>query len=289
MDTDSALLSIHITAGYGGRAVLRDLRIQIQPAEILGLVGQSGSGKSTLGLAILGLLGRRGGRVSGEMLFRGRDLLRLQEKDMRGIRGKEIALVLQSAASALNPALRLETHFAEAWRAHASRPWRDQRQEMLATLTDLDLPASDEFLRRYPDQISVGQAQRVLIALALLHRPRLIVADELTSALDLVTTHEVLRALHQISRRFNTAILFISHDLGVVSALCHRVAILREGQIVETADVGQLFTYPQHEYTRQLVDLQRATVEHLTGDRDVTPAAASPAQSNGAEESRRRT
>ncbi len=270
MDSDSALLKMNITASYGRRAVLSDLSIEIQPGEILGLVGQSGSGKSTLGLAILGLLGRRGGQVSGEILFLGRDLLRLREKEMRRIRGKEIALVLQSAISALNPALRLETHFAEAWRAHADCPWREQRQVLRATLLDLDLPASDEFLRRYPEQISVGQAQRVLIALALLHRPRLIVADELTSALDLVTTHEVLRSLRQVNTRFATAVLFISHDLGAVAALCHRVAILREGQIVETAPVDQLFARPQQEYTRQLVNLHRATVDVLAHHPDAT-------------------
>jgi ABC-type glutathione transport system ATPase component len=257
------LLEIAISARYGKHTVLSDVRLTIEPGDIVGLVGQSGSGKSTLGLAILGLLDRRGGQVTGEILFDGRNLLRLKDRELRRIRGKEIALVLQSASSALNPALRIEDHFAGAWRAHSSAPWRNQRAQTLATLAELDLPASggngDEFLRRYPHQVSVGQAQRVLIALALLHRPRLIVADELTSALDLVTTHEVLHALRRASQMANTAVLFISHDLGAVSSLCHRVAILRNGTIVETATVEQLFGRPQHDYTRQLIELHRAT------------------------------
>jgi len=254
-----ALLELRISARYGRQTVLSDSCLSIEPGEILGLVGQSGSGKSTLGLAILGLLDRRGGQVSGEILFDGRDLLRLKDGEMRRIRGREIALVLQSASSALNPALRLEDHFSEAWRAHSADPWRGKRVDALATLAELDLPSSDEFLRRYPHQISVGQAQRVLIALALLHRPRLIVADELTSALDLVTTHEVLCALRRASQIANTAVLFISHDLGAVSALCHRVSILRNGTIVETAPVRQLFAQPEQDYTRQLIALHRAT------------------------------
>jgi ABC-type dipeptide/oligopeptide/nickel transport system ATPase component len=262
-----ALLELRISARYGQQTVLSDLRLTIEPGEILGLVGQSGSGKSTLGLAILGLLDRRGGQVSGEMLFDGRDLLRMKDTEMRRIRGREIALVLQSASAALNPSLRVEDHFAEAWRAHSSEPWRRKRVDAIATLAELDLPASDEFLRRYPHQISVGQAQRVLIALALLHRPRLIVADELTSALDLVTTHEVLHALRRASQIANTAVLFISHDLGAVSALCHRVAILRNGTIVETAPVEQLFAHPQQDYTRQLIALHRATASSVSSDR----------------------
>jgi len=255
----SALLTIDLTARYGRRTVLSDLRLAIEPGEILGLVGQSGSGKSTLGLALLRLLDRRGGQVSGEILFEGRDLLTLREKEMRRIRGKQIALVLQSASSALNPSLRLEDHFAEAWSAHEASPWRSRRPNVLVLLGELDLPATMEFLHRYPSEISVGQAQRVLIALALLHRPKLIVADEPTSALDLVTTHEVLHALRRANQMSGTAILLISHDLGAVSALCHRVAILREGTIVETARAERLFSQPEHDYTRQLIELHRAT------------------------------
>ena len=260
----SALLTIDITARYGRQTVLSDLRLAIEPGEILGLVGQSGSGKSTLGLALLRLLDRRGGHVSGNILFEGRDLVPLREKEMRRIRGKQIALVLQSASSALNPALRLEDHFAEAWSAHEAAPWRAERPNVLAMLGELDLPANMEFLSRYPSEISVGQAQRVLLALALLHRPKLIVADEPTSALDLVTTHEVLRALRRANQMSGTAILLISHDLGAVSALCHRVAILREGAIVETASADRLFSQPQQDYTRQLIDLHRATLHPKT-------------------------
>jgi peptide/nickel transport system ATP-binding protein len=254
-----ALLSTRLSARYGSKIVLEDVRLSIDPGEILGLVGQSGSGKSTMGLAVLGLLDRMGGRATGEILFEGRNLIGLKDRELRRIRGKQIALVLQSASAALNPALTLEDHFAEAWRAHEPSPWRDQRPITAATLAELDLPVSDEFLGRYPQQISTGQAQRVLIGLALLHRPKLIVADELTSALDIVTTHEVLNALRRANQISGTGILFISHDLGAVSALCHRVAILQSGRIVETASTESLFVSPEHHYTRELVALHRAS------------------------------
>ena len=253
------LLAARITVRYGARVVLDDLRLSIAPGEIVGLVGQSGSGKSTLGLSLLRLIDRRGGTVSGEIQFDGRNLLSLGERDMRAVRGKQLALVLQSAASALNPALRLEDHFREAWRAHSREPWNEQRAEALATFAELDLPNDDAFFRRYPGEISVGQAQRVLIALALLHKPKLIIADELTSALDLITSAGVLDALRRANRVWGTAILFVSHDLGAVASLCHRVAILNAGTIIEIAPTQELFADPQQPYTQQLVRLMAAT------------------------------
>jgi ABC-type glutathione transport system ATPase component len=256
------LLEARITVRYGTRTVLDDLHLAIQPGEIVGLVGQSGSGKSTLGLSLVRLIDRRGGAVAGEIHFDGRDLLTLREREMRPVRGKQLALVLQSAASALNPELRLEDHFREAWAAHSREPWQLKRAEALALFGEMDLPAQgdsgDAFFRSYPGQISVGQAQRVLIALALLHKPKLIIADELTSALDLITSAGVLEALRRANRIWGTAILFVSHDLGAVASLCHRVAILNSGRIIETAPTSVLFAHPQQPYTQQLVSLMQA-------------------------------
>jgi ABC-type dipeptide/oligopeptide/nickel transport system ATPase component len=205
------------------------------------------------------LIDRRGGHVSGSIRFGGHELTGLSEREMRRLRGPGLSLVLQSAASALNPVLTLESHFREAWAAHAATPWKARRAEVLAMFGDLNLPAEADFLARYPTQISVGQAQRVLIALAMLHQPKLLIADELTSALDLITTAEVLKTLKQVNRQWGTAILFVSHDLGAVASLCHRVAILAEGRILESAPPTELFEHPQHDYTRQLVQLFEAT------------------------------
>jgi peptide/nickel transport system ATP-binding protein len=255
----TSLLQARLSVHYGATAILNGLELSLARGEIVGLVGQSGSGKSTLGLSLLRLIDRRGGSISGSIEFEGTDLMSLTERQLRRLRGPAISLVLQSASSALNPALRLESHFSEAWRAHASTPWSNQRNHILELFAELGLPANSEFLRRFPGQISVGQAQRVLIALAILHRPRLLIADELTASLDLVTTCEVLKTLERVNRKWGTAILFVSHDLGAVASLCHRVAILSGGRVIESAPTAELFRHPQHEYTRQLISLFEST------------------------------
>jgi ABC-type dipeptide/oligopeptide/nickel transport system ATPase component len=235
--------------------VLRDLALEIWPGEILGLVGQSGSGKSTLALAILRLLEFRGGKARGQILFQGRDLMRQPARQMRRIRGKEIGLVFQSTVSSLNPALTIGRHLREAWKAHPGPglergSWTARVRQLLA---DVSLPSQDGFLSLYPSQLSVGLAQRVLIAMAILHRPSLLIADEPTSALDVITQAEVLALFGSLSRRYNMSVLFVSHDLLAVAALCHRVAILHEGHIVEVADTREIFLRPRHPYTRRLI------------------------------------
>jgi len=238
------------------KRVLGRLALEISEGETVALIGQSGSGKSTLALAILRLLDWKRGVVNGRIEFGDHgNLLALPERAMRAIRGKEIALVLQSAASALNPMLRISAQFEEAWRAHSSAAWR--REGLAKTnqlLREVDLPAGDPgFLKRYPREISIGQAQRVLIAMSLLHDPRLLLADEPTSALDIVTQQEVLGLLRRLAASRKMATLFISHDLLSVAALCDRVAILHEGEIVEEAATTSIFTSPSHPYTRRLI------------------------------------
>lgn len=219
------------------------------------MIGESGSGKSTLALAVLRLLEWKGGSASGWILWKGRDLLQISEREMRQVRGREIALVLQSAATSLNPALKISTQFEEAWCAHSKERWKSTgRERARALLNDVNLPPTDEFLSRYPRQVSLGQAQRVLIALSLLHQPDLIIADEPTSALDTITQREVLELLTRLRREHGMATLFISHDLLSVGAFCHRVAILKDGKIVEQGPTAQIFNHPQHDYTRRLID-----------------------------------
>lgn len=254
MTSHQPLLSACFSAGYPGQSVvLRDFRLEVAAGEIVGLVGESGSGKSTAALALMRLAEMKSAWVSGQILFDGRDLARLSERELRKIRGREIALVLQSPLTALNPVLRIGTQLREAWRAHERK---DRRRETLAiqeAMTSVNLPGETEFLRRYPAQLSVGQAQRVLIAMAVLHRPRLLIADEPTSALDMITQAEIARLFAGLSRERRMAILYISHDLLSVASLCERVAILQQGAIVECAPTSSIFTAPQHPYTQRLL------------------------------------
>jgi ABC-type dipeptide/oligopeptide/nickel transport system ATPase component len=248
------LLSARISVRYGEKpAVLRDVEFAIGGREVLGLVGQSGSGKSTLAMAILGLLDRKRAKAQGTIEFEGSDLLTLSERELRGLRGRKISLVLQSPLSSLNPVLKVRTQLKEAWRAHATGPAADCDRAIRSALDSVSLPSTDEFLQKYPSHMSVGQAQRVLIAMAVMHRPALLIADEATSALDVITQSEILALFRQLNRTFGMAILYISHDLASVAGICDRIAILHEGQIVETGPTAQVLTSPRHEYTQRLM------------------------------------
>jgi ABC-type dipeptide/oligopeptide/nickel transport system ATPase component len=233
--------------------VLRDLSLELRRGEVLGLVGQSGCGKSTLALAILKLLYLRRARAKGSILFNGREMMALKEREMRALRGKEIALVLQSPMSSLNPALRIGAQLEEAWRIHRRSSREETVRSVLETMEEVSLPAERDFLRRYPAQLSVGQAQRVLIGMAVLHRPPLLIADEPTSALDIVTQSEVLQLFSALSRKLGMGILYISHDLLSVATISHRVAVMHRGEIVECRNTADLFCSPSHAYTRQLI------------------------------------
>src|SRR5271156_6245169 len=247
------LLSAQLSVGYAGKpAVLCDVRLEIQRGEVLGLVGQSGSGKSTLALAILGLLDKRA-QVEGTIRLQESDLLQLSERELRALRGRAVALVLQSPLSSLNPALKIRTQLKEAWRAHASGTAADCANAIRASLQSVSLPADDDFLRKHPSQMSVGQAQRVLIAMAVMHRPALLIADEATSALDVITQSEILALFRELNRSTGMAILYISHDLASVAGICDRIAILHQGEIVECGTTEQIFAHPQHEYTQRLM------------------------------------
>jgi len=247
-------LSLRLSVDYRNKpGVLREVSFDIQSGEILGLVGQSGSGKSTLSLAILRLLHLKGGTARGNLLFKGEDLSAKSESQMRSLRGREISIVLQSPLSSLNPALRIGPQLSEAWRAHASGTREECTAAIRNALTSVSLSNDADFLRRRPSQLSVGQAQRIIIAMAILHRPGLLIADEATSALDTITQSEILSLFARLNRELGMGILYISHDLLSVASLCHRIAILNSGEIVECGPPSQIFGTPRHEYTRKLV------------------------------------
>jgi peptide/nickel transport system ATP-binding protein len=185
--------------------------------------------------------------------FQGKELMGIKEREMRSIRGKEISLVFQSPLSALNPALRIGTQLREAWRVHSSRDSGEGTDNIVRAMESVSLPGDREFLSRYPSQLSVGQAQRVLIAMAVIHDPALLIADEPTSALDIVTQSEILGLFTRLNRQRRMAILYISHDLVSVASICSRIAILYNGEIVETGTTAQIFGRPVHPYTQQLI------------------------------------
>jgi peptide/nickel transport system ATP-binding protein len=247
------LLSAHVSVRYADKPVLRGVQLEIQRGEVMGLVGQSGSGKSTLAMTILGLLEKKRARPEGSIRFQDVELVQLSERELRALRGRAISLVLQSPLSSLNPALKIRTQLKEAWRAHASGTSTDCGNAVRTALESVSLPADDEFLRKYPSQMSVGQAQRVLIAMAVMHRPALLIADEATSALDVITQSEILALFRALNRSTGMAILYISHDLASVAGICDRIAILHQGEIVECGTTEQIFANPRHEYTQRLM------------------------------------
>ncbi len=268
------LIRVALDASYGGKPVLRDIRFELQRGEVLGLVGTSGAGKSTLVQSLMGLLPWRGGSVRGEVTLHGENLLQLSESRLRAFRGCKVALIPQSPTAALNPAISLEAHFREAWNAHAAgnRSACDARVREL--LVKVQLPQDREFLRRRPAQISVGQAQRILIALALLHNPELLIADEPTSSLDPVTQAQIVELLRALNRELGATLLYISHDLVSILQLADRIAVLDGGTIVECLPVDGI-SEARHYATKTLLQalpappkvlLQFREKKHFRGD-----------------------
>ena len=252
-----ALFSANVTVRFGVRTVLHEVALDIAPGEVVGLIGSSGCGKSTFALAAMNLVPLRGGRIDGHVHLDGRDLLAMKSRELRDLRGRLAALVLQSPQAALNPALKLRTHFAEAWRAHA----KTNRDEMVAAIerTLVDVQLTPDILDRKAQQISVGQAQRAIIAMALLHGPKLLICDEPTSALDPVNQVEINDLFRSLNQQKGISILYISHDLLSVASLCHRVAIMDAGRIVESGATDDVFESPHHPVTQALT----RTAQHL--------------------------
>jgi oligopeptide/dipeptide ABC transporter ATP-binding protein len=235
---------------------VRDVSFSIAPGEVLGLVGESGSGKSITSLAIVRLLPPQA-RVSGEILFSEngatRNLPALPDDSMRQLRGSRIATIFQEPMTALNPVMRVGDQVAEAVLAHGSRSRREAAQLAVQAMADVAIPEPDRRARDYPHQLSGGLRQRVMIAMAIVNRPQLLIADEPTTALDVTIQAQILHLLAQLRSRFGLAMLFISHDLAVVSQVADRVAVMYAGSVVELGAKAHIFEAPAHPYTRGLL------------------------------------
>jgi peptide/nickel transport system ATP-binding protein len=235
---------------------VRDLSFSIAPGEVLGLVGESGSGKSITSLAIMRLLPPQA-RVSGEILFSengaSRNLATLPDDSMRQLRGSRIAMIFQEPMTALNPVMRVGDQIAEAVLAHRSGSKREAARLAVQAMTDVAIPEPDRRARDYPHQLSGGMRQRVMIAMAIVNRPQLLIADEPTTALDVTIQAQILDLLAQLRAKFGLTMLFISHDLAVVSQVAGRVAVMYAGNLVELGTKHEIFQAPAHPYTRGLL------------------------------------
>ncbi|HET6844758.1 MAG TPA: ABC transporter ATP-binding protein [Candidatus Angelobacter sp.] len=245
-------LNIAFRTQAGEVAAVRDVSFNVPESGTLGLVGESGSGKSATALSILRLLPPQA-RIGGTIRFGGDDLLALPEASMRSLRGAGISMIFQEPMTALNPVMRVGDQVAEAVRAH-SRVSKDEAwQRAMDALNDVAIPEPAQRARDYPHQLSGGQRQRIMIAMALVNRPRLLIADEPTTALDVTIQAQILRLLRDLREKYRLAMLFISHDLGVVSRVADHVAVMYAGEIVEMGPVARIFRDARHAYTRGLI------------------------------------
>jgi peptide/nickel transport system ATP-binding protein len=268
-----ALVSIeNLNISFGATQAVRGLSLDIAGGESLGLVGESGSGKSVTALAILRLLDPAA-RVQGRIAFDGRDLVALPAGEMRRLRGRDIAMIFQEPMTALNPVMPVGEQVAEAVRVHQRELSRTQvREKVLEAMHAVALPDPAGRYGDYPHQFSGGQRQRILIAMAIANWPRLLIADEPTTALDVTVQAQILELLADLRRRFGLAMLFISHDLAVVSQVADRVAVMRHGLLLEQASRAAIFREPLHEYTRSLL----GAVPTMETDLDRPLAMVSP-------------
>ena len=249
----SALLDIrdlHLT--IGGTPVLRGVSLRVGAGRIVGLVGESGAGKSMVGRVILGLE-PDGARVTGgRVAFADRDLVALPDRERHALLGRDIALVPQHPMTALNPVARIEPQITDVLREHLALERGAARIRALDLLDSVHIREPARVLRQFPHQLSGGMRQRILIAIAFACRPRLVIADEPTTALDVTVQRQILRLLAELQAAHGTAVLFITHDLGVVAKICDEVAVMHGGRILETGTTADLFRDPAHAYTRAL-------------------------------------
>jgi peptide/nickel transport system ATP-binding protein len=237
----------------GNRPILRRVSLVVGTGEVHGLVGESGAGKSTIAKAILGIIPSQVRVTSGRIGFEGRDLLSLSSGELRAVLGRDIALVPQDPSTALNPARRIEAQMTDGLRLKRGFSAAEARRRARALLDEVQIRDPDGVLASYPHQLSGGMRQRVLIAAAFGLEPKLVIADEPTTALDVTVQKQILRLIRALQERHGTSVLFVSHDLGVVAKICDRLTVLYMGKVMEQGSTAEVLTSPRHAYTRALL------------------------------------
>ncbi|MGE7925597.1 ABC transporter ATP-binding protein [Viridibacillus arvi] len=233
---------------------IRGVYFHVNKGETLGIVGESGCGKSVTSLSVMGLLPQKTSEiVSGEILFNDRDLSRLTEREFRKLRGNEISMIFQEPMTSLNPVFTIGKQLSEPLRQHKKMSKSKIRETIIAVLKQVGLPRAEQIIDEYPHQLSGGMRQRVMISLALLCQPKLMIADEPTTALDVTIQAQILELLKNIKRKNDMSLILITHDLSVVAEMCDRVVVMYAGEVVEEAEVNELFDQPLHPYTQGLI------------------------------------
>lgn len=233
--------------------VVYDFDLELKAGEIVGLVGESGSGKSMSALAIAGLLSRRDMHKRGQILFDGLDLLTCERSKLRKIQGNEISMIFQEPMTSLNPVKRIGWQIEESLRIHTELNKEERYQKAIEMMKEVELPDPERLYRQYPHELSGGMRQRVMIAAAMICNPRILIADEPTTALDVTIQAQIVELLKRMNREKQTSILFISHDLSLVKQLCERVLVMKGGYIVETGLTQEVFAHSEEEYTQRLI------------------------------------
>ena len=233
--------------------VVYDFDLVMEEGDIVGIVGESGSGKTMSALAICGLLSRHDMKKRGQILFQGKELLSCSRQEMRELQGDDIAIIFQEPMTSLNPVMKIGWQVEEALKIHTRMTKEERYERAIWALREAELPFQEKVYEQYPHELSGGMRQRVMIAAAIVCRPKILVADEPTTALDVTIQAEIIELLQKLNREYKTAILFISHDLSLVQKLCRRVVVMQNGYIVEQGDTEQIFESPQKEYTKHLI------------------------------------
>ncbi len=248
-------LIIEFSTRYGPVRAVDGISFDVYPNETLGIVGESGCGKTVTGLSLLRLIPSPPGRiVAGEILLQGRDLTKLSEDEMQSLRGDEISMIFQEPMTALNPVLTVGTQMVDVLTRHRPLTRRQAKIEAIGMLSKVGIPVPNKRINEYPHEMSGGMRQRVMIAMALSCSPKLLIADEPTTALDVTTQAQVLEQIVELQDEFQMAVILITHDLGVVAETCQRALVMYCGEIIERADIESLFEKPQHPYSRGLLD-----------------------------------
>ena len=244
---------LHVRFLSRDREAVAGVSLSIGEGEIVGLVGESGSGKTVTAMSVAGLLPRKQCEYSGRVLLDGAELLHADRAELRKIQGKEIGVVFQEPQSALDPLMKIGPQVEEALRVHTKLDREERRRLALEAMAAVELPEAEAVYEKYPHQLSGGMLQRAMIAAAVIARPKLLLLDEPTTALDVTIQAQILELLKKLNREFGMSMLFISHDLNVVRRLCGRVAVMQRGELVEEGEAQAVFRHPRHPYTRRLI------------------------------------